>query len=99
MSRGNPGAPCAAGLLLGVLFVASNLWALHDPQPHGVKVAVGPPMSPMPVVPPDGFEFLVVDSPRDAVLRREAFIGEGVYASANGQVVRKSLGVLGEDVA
>jgi hypothetical protein len=32
--------PALAGLLAGVLFLASNVAALHSPRPHGVKVAV-----------------------------------------------------------
>jgi hypothetical protein len=32
--------PILAGLFAGVLFVASNVAAQHDPQPHGVPIAV-----------------------------------------------------------
>jgi hypothetical protein len=95
-----PVIPVLAGLLLGVLFVASNLWALHDPQPR-VRVAIA---SPAPDVIEDRLleylrdadvEFRRVESPRDLVRRREADYGyayrESYYAGANGTVVNQVL--------
>jgi|tagenome__1003787_1003787.scaffolds.fasta_scaffold14242752_1 hypothetical protein len=40
--------PILVGLFAGVLFVASNVTAQHDPQPHGVPITVsGGPAAPL----------------------------------------------------
>jgi hypothetical protein len=78
-----------AGLFAGVLFLASNVAALHDPQPHGVPIAIsGAPESALPL--PAGYTVSRVGDVEAAVRRREAYggldvaRGQIVVASANG---------------
>jgi hypothetical protein len=105
-----PALPVLAGLVLGVLFVTANVWALHDPQPHAVPIAIyaGAPAeieARIAAVPFSDFELHRVPSPRDAVRRHEAYYGYGFrasyYAGANGQTVNKGLPLSreSEDVA
>jgi hypothetical protein len=74
--------------------VLANVWALHDPRPHGVPVAG---LSPGP-----GYTAVAVDDPRAAVRRREVYAARGedgrlYFAGANGQTVNREL-VRGEAV-
>jgi hypothetical protein len=40
--------PVVAGRFAGVLFLAANVGALHDPRPHGAPVAIaGAPAAPL----------------------------------------------------
>jgi hypothetical protein len=78
-----------AGVFVGVLFLASNVAALHDPRPHGVPIAIsGAPANALPL--PAGYTVTRVGNVDDAVQRREAYggldmeAGQIVVASANG---------------
>lgn len=83
-----PAIPVFAGLFIGVLFTLANVWALHDPKPHGAPVGnfeAGP-----------GYTTVPVDDPAQAVRAREVYAARGAdgrlyFAGANGQTVNREL--------
>jgi MFS family permease len=82
--------PALAGLLAGVLFLASNVAALHAPQPHGVKVAVaGAPAVALQRALGPAYTVREVASVERAVRRRDAYAGLDV---PGGRVVTASAG-------
>jgi hypothetical protein len=77
--------PVLAGLFVGVLFLASNVAALHDPQPHGVPIAIaGAPAAPLQQQMGSGFEVRRVAAVEPALRSRDAYGGLDV---ARGQVL------------
>jgi hypothetical protein len=80
--------PALAGLLAGVLFLASNVAALHAPQAHGVKIAVsGAPASALQRALGPAYRVQAVRSVEQAVRTRAAYAGLDV---ARGRVVTAS---------
>src|SRR3954452_17575747 len=81
-----PVIPIFGGLLIGILFIAANVTAQHNPQPHSVPVAVAGHVGRL----PPGYSVKHVDSVERAVKERRAYGGvdgdhHKVYvASANG---------------
>src|SRR4051794_36307692 len=90
--------PILAGLFAGVLFVASNVTAQHDPEPHGVPIAVSGE-SAAPLQRKLGPHYVVTRyaSAETALRERRAYAGfdarrnEVLTASANGANVSTSL--------
>ena len=88
-----PAIPVLAGLIVGILFATANVWALHDPRPHGAPVAAsGTGASALARDLGAGFEVIAADSAREAVETRRAYFGYGAdgrlyYAGANGRSV------------
>src|SRR3954451_12857509 len=87
--------PVLAGLFAGVLFLAANVGALHDPRPHKAPVAVsGAPAQPLQQAldsaMPGGYAVTRVDDVQAALRHREAYAGldtargQVLVASANG---------------
>jgi hypothetical protein len=83
--------PVIAGLFAGVLFLASNVAALHDPQPHGAPVAISgaPPAALQRALGP-AYDVSEAGDAERALRTREAYggidvaAGTVVTASANG---------------
>jgi hypothetical protein len=98
-----PAVPALAGLLLGLLFLAAHIVALHDPRPHGVPVGVeGGAPAELWQARLDGagrglYEVRTVPSADEAVRQREVFAAiVGVepvvtFAGANGSVVSRDV--------
>src|SRR3954447_24565606 len=89
--------PVLGGLFIGILFMVANVAAQHDPQPHGVPVAVA---GSVPRLPP-GYAAKPAANVERAVQERKAYGGvdatQGVVyvASADGYSTRQTLeGVL-----
>jgi hypothetical protein len=81
------------GLFVGILFIAANVAAQHDPQPHGVPVAIAGPAR---LLPP-GYVAIHVGDVELAVTQRRAYGGidanRGVVyvAPANGYLASQTL--------
>jgi hypothetical protein len=77
--------PVLAGLFAGVLFLAANVGALHDPQPHGAPVAVaGAPAQTLQRALGGAYQVERVDDVAAALRHRDAYAGLDV---ASGQVL------------
>ena len=92
-----PFIPVLGGLFLGILFIAANVAAQHDPQPHGVPVGIAGAVALL----PSGYTLERVDDVQRAVVERRVYGGiEGktIYvASANGVNASQTLAqVLGK---
>jgi hypothetical protein len=94
--------PVLAALFAGVAFLASNVAALHDPQPHGAPIAVSgaraePLQAALDRAQPGAFDVRAIADAETAVRTREAYAGldvekeEIVVASANGFMATMAL--------
>src|SRR3954447_7884482 len=100
MAVPKPAIPALAGLFAGVLFLAANIAALHNPQPHAAPIAVA---GDAPAVQhaldagsPGAFAVFHDAEPEQAVRERRAYAGVEQdrtidYASANGRAAGQNL--------